>query len=65
MSFGEPYVSRKGHTVSHWVQEEHSLRKSGTVEDIGGNYIRMEHLPEEEMRGKGDEGNVICRFWIL
>jgi hypothetical protein len=41
ISSGEPYSSRKGHTVPHWVQEEQESMNSVTVFDIGGTSIRL------------------------
>ena len=64
MSSGEPYISRKGHTVPHCVQEEHSFRKWVTVSGIGGNYSNRSGFPEEGKRGKGEEGYIICKSWI-
>jgi hypothetical protein len=34
ISSGEPYLSRKGHTVPHCVQEEQESMKSVTVADM-------------------------------
>lgn len=47
MSSGEPYVSRKGHTVPHWVQEEQVSMKSVTVSGIVASYSNRGQFGED------------------